>query len=136
MVFINGCGSQMARRIDSMTEPNETKAELPSTGETGALRRKRKSTRARNELSRGFSRLLDAELELVSGVVEAAGSGIRAFKEELPERRAAPSADWTRSFVSAFAEGSVTFLQDLSQAVRRTSNILLEEGEGSGEEDE
>jgi hypothetical protein len=64
-----------------------------------------KPMRVRDELSPGFLRLLDAELELVNGVVEveAAGSGIRAFGEELPERRAARSADWTRSFVSAFA---------------------------------
>jgi hypothetical protein len=117
-----------------MTEQQTTPPQNASVPTERSSRRKRKAKRAPNTLSRGFFRLIDAEIELVGGIVEAAGSGIRAFGEELPERKAAASADWTRSFVSGLSEGSATFLEDISKTVRRTSNLLLEEDEEENEE--
>jgi hypothetical protein len=115
-----------------MTE-QQTNTPQTASGTVEGSRRKRKAKRAPNTLSRGFSRLVDAEIELLGGIAEAAGSGIRAFGDELPERKAAASANWTQSFVSGLSEGCATFLEDMSKVVRRTSNLLLEEDEEENE---
>jgi hypothetical protein len=99
------------------------------TVNSASSQRKRGSRRKSSSVGRGFSRLLDAEVEFFGGLAEAAGSGLRAFGEELPERDSASSADWTRTLVGGVSKGSATFLEDLSKVVRRTSDILLEEDE-------